>query len=61
MAQELRQQKANSYKEINDILHYQSLSFIPKAIQIDLISRHHINLLAGHFGIKKICKLLAQK
>ena len=60
-AQELRQQKANCYEEINEILHHQGLPFIPKAIQTELISCHHNNPLAGHFGIKKTCKLLAQK
>ena len=35
--------------------------FVSKAIQIELISCHHDNPLAGHFGIKKTCKLLAQK
>ena len=59
--QKLEQQKANSYKEIDDIFHYQSLLFVPKAIQIELISRHYNNPLAGHFGIEKTCKLLAQK
>ena len=28
---------------------------------MELISRHHNDPLAGHFGIKKTCKLLAQK
>ena len=28
---------------------------------MELISCHHNNLLAGHFGIEKTCKLLAQK
>ena len=59
--QELRQQKADGYEEIDKILHHQGLSFIPKAIQTELISRHHKNLLAGHFGIQKTRKLLAQK
>ena len=31
-AQKLGQQRANNYKEIDDILHYQSLPFVPKAI-----------------------------
>ena len=60
-AQELRQQKADGYEEIDDILHHQGLPFVPKAIWTELISRHHNNPLAGHFGIKKTCKLLAQK
>ena len=28
---------------------------------MELISRHHDNLLAGHFGIKKIQELVARK
>ena len=60
-AQELKQPKANSYKEIDEILHYQGLLFIPKAIQTKLMSRHRDNCLAGHFSIKKLCKLLAWK
>ena len=59
--QELRQQKANGYEKIDEILNYQGLPFIPKAIQMELISHHHNNLLAGHFGFEKTCKLLAQK
>ena len=35
--------------------------FVPKAIQMELISHYHKNPLAGHFGIKKTYKLLAQK
>ena len=60
-AQKLRQQKANGYEKINKILYYQGLLFVPKAIWIELISRHHNNLLAGYFGIKKTHELLAQK
>ena len=57
-AQELRQSKANDYKEINEILHHQGLPFVPKEIQTELMSRQHDNLLAGHFGIEKTCRLL---
>ena len=60
-AQELRQQKANGYKEIDEIFHHQGLPFIPKVIQTERISHYQDNLLAGHFGIKKTCKLLARK
>ena len=59
--QELRQQKANGYKEIDEILHYQGLPFVPKAIWTELISRHHDDPLAGHFSIGKTRKFLAQK
>ena len=58
-AQELRQQKVDGYKKIDEILYHQGLPFVPEAIRIELISRHHNDFLAGHFGIKKTCKLLA--
>ena len=60
-AQELRQQKANGYKKMDDILYYQSLPFIFKAIQKELISYHHNNLLTNYFDIEKIANCLAQK
>ena len=59
-AQELKQQKANGYEKIDEILHHQGLPFVPKAIQTKLISRYYNNLLAAHLSIKT-CKLLAQK
>ena len=60
-AQELRHQKANNYKEIDEIFHYQGLLFVSKAIQTELISRYDNNPLAGYFGIEKTRKLLPQK
>ena len=58
-AQELKQQKANSYKEIDEIFHHQGLPFVPKAIWTELISRNYNNPLDGHFSIEKTCELLA--
>ena len=60
-AQELRQPKAQGYKEIDEIYHYWGLPFVTKAIWTDLISSHHNNPLAGHFGIKKTYKFLTPK
>ena len=60
-AQELRQQKANGYKKIDEILYHQGLPFVPKSIWTELISHHHNDPLTGHFGIEKTCELLAQK
>ena len=57
-AQEL--QSKEGYKEVEGVLHHQGLSFVPKVIQTELISRHHNDLLAGYFGIEKTCKLLAR-
>ena len=58
-AQELRIK--DGYQDIDGVLYHQSLLFVPKAIWIELISRHHDDPLAGHFSIEKICELLAQK
>ena len=41
------------------VLHYQGLFFVLEAIEIELISRHNNNPLAGYFGIEKTRKLLA--
>ncbi len=43
------------------MLHYQSLPYVPKDIRSELISRHHNNSLAGHFGIEKTRKLIDKK
>ena len=60
-AQEMRQQKADGYEEIEEIIYHQGLPFVPEAIRTELISRHHDDPLAGHFGIEKTCQLLAKK
>ena len=59
--QKLKQKEQKDYKKINRVLYYQDLLFLPNVIWIKLINRHHNNSLIGHFGIKKTCKLLAQK
>ncbi len=43
------------------MLHYQGLPYVPKVICSELISRHHDDPLAGHFGIEKTCELIARK
>ena len=43
------------------MLHYQGLLYVPEIIQTELISRHHDNPLAGHFGIEKTRELIARK
>ena len=60
-AQELRQQGREGYEEVDGVLHHQGLPFVPEAIRIELISRHHDDPLAGHFGIEKTRELLARK
>lgn len=48
-------------KDIKKVLHYQSLSYIPKLISVGLSSSHHNNLLADCFWIEKPQKLIARK
>ena len=50
-----------SLKGIEGVLHHQGLLFILETIQTKLISRHHDDLLAGHFGIQKTRELIAWK
>ena len=41
------------WENIEQVLYFQGLPYIPKVICSKLISRHHDNLLAGYFEIKK--------
>ena len=50
-----------NWQDVESVLHYQGLPYIPKIIQTELISRHHNNLLASYFGIEKTQKFLSQK
>ena len=43
------------------MLDQQALPFVPEVIRIELISRHHADLLAGHFGIETTCELEVKK
>ena len=51
----------DEYKEIDGVLHYQRLSFVPEVIQTKIINRHHNNPLAGHFGVDKTRELISWK
>ena len=51
----------NKDEEVDRILHHQKLPFIPKTIQIELISWYHDDFLAGHFGIDKTKELVSRK
>ena len=51
----------DGYEEVDGVLHHQGLPFIPEIIQTELISWHHDNLLAGHFGINKTRELVGWK
>ena len=51
----------NDYEEVDGVLHHQGLPFVPEAIRTELISRHHDDPLAGHFGIDKTKDLVGRK
>ena len=51
----------DDWQDIDGVLHYQGLPYVPKIIRTELISRHHDDLLAGHFGIEKTRELIARK
>ena len=50
-----------SWEDSNEILHHQGLPYVLEIIKTELISMHHNDPLAGHFGIKKMRKLVARK
>ena len=48
-------------KDVDRVLHHQRLPYVPEVIRTELLSRHHNDLLAGHFGINKTRDLIARK
>ncbi len=52
---------SEGWEDIERVLYYQGLPYVLKVICSELISRHHNNPLAGHFGIKKTRELIARK
>ena len=48
-------------EDIEGMLKYRGLPYIFEIIQSELISQHHNNPLADHFGIDKTLKLIAKK
>ncbi len=52
---------SEGWEDIEQVLHYQSLPYVPKVIRSELISKYHNDPLAGHFGIEKTRKLIARK
>ena len=49
------------WEDIKRVLQYEGLPYIPEIIQFKLISQHHNNPLAGHFGIDKTQNVIARK
>ena len=46
------EQLVKDWQDINGVLHHQGFPYVPEIIQIELISKHHNNPLAGYFGIE---------
>ncbi len=49
------------WEDIEQVLYYQGLLYVPRVIRSKLISRHHNNLFAGNFGMEKTRELIARK
>ena len=49
------------WEEVEGVLQYQGLPYVPEIIRSKVISCHHNDLLAGHFGINKTKELVGRK
>ena len=46
-------QLQKSWEEVDGVFHHQKLSYLPKIVCFELISKHYDDPLVGHFGINK--------
>ena len=60
-AQKARTGHSKGWDNIDGVLNHQGLPYVSEIIWTKVISKHHDNLLAGHFGIKKTQELVARK
>ena len=60
-ARKTKAEHSKNWDNIDGMLHYQDLSYVPEIIQTKFISRHHNDALAGHFGFEKTRKLVTIK
>ena len=60
-AQKIKAEYLNGYEKLDGVLYHQGLSFVPEAIQTEIISQHHDDFLVGHFGIDKTKDLVGRK
>ena len=61
-ARKIRAKKlGRNWEDSDRILHHQALPYVPEIIKTELISRHHDDPPAGHFGIEKTQELVARK
>ena len=49
------------WEDVEGVLQYQGLPYVPEIIRSEVISRHHDDPLAGHFGIDKTKELVSRK
>ena len=49
------------WEEVEGVLQYRGLPYVPEIIRSEVISRHHDDPLAGHFGIDKTKELVGRK
>ena len=52
---------SKGWEDVEGVLQYQRLPYVPEIIRSELISRHHNDLLARHFGIDKTTELVGRK
>ena len=57
----IRTKGLNGYEELDGVLYHKGLPFVPEVIWIEIISQHHDDPLAGHFGIDKTKDLVGRK
>ena len=50
-----------NWKDVKRVLQYRGLLYVPEIIRSKVISRHHDDLLSGHFGIDKTRELVDRK
>ena len=60
-ARKAKAEYSECWDDIDGVLHHQGLFYVPEIIRTELMSRHHDNPLAGHFGIEKIHEFKTQK
>ena len=60
-ARKIRAEGLDGYEDVDGVLHHQGLPFVPEIIRTELISWHHNDPLAGHFGINKTRELIGRK
>ena len=49
------------WKDVERVLEYRGLPYVPEIIHSKVISRHYNDSLTRHFGIDKIWKVIGQK